>query len=69
MATMSRPIPIPISSEATNHSTDVFKKISPTPNPMSVHPPIAHEALFVELPVVILFVITFQGIKKDWQGL
>ncbi|MCJ7658096.1 MAG: hypothetical protein MUO67_02985, partial [Anaerolineales bacterium] len=39
------PDPIPIKMDATKNKTDVLRNINPTPTPIRVAPPMAHEPL------------------------
>jgi hypothetical protein len=39
--------------EATNHKTEVVRKINPVPRPIRVQPPIAQEPLSVEISFAI----------------
>jgi len=42
---IKRPDPIPIKMDARKNMTDVLRNINPTPTPIRVVPPIAHELL------------------------
>jgi len=49
----TRPIPNPISMEATNNKGEDGRKKNPTPTPIMIVPPIAHELLSSFLVVII----------------
>jgi len=42
---ITSPAPIPIKMDATKNNTDVLRNINPTPTPIRVVPPMAHELL------------------------
>jgi hypothetical protein len=42
---ITSPDPIPIKMDATKNITDVLRNINPTPTPIRVVPPMAHELL------------------------
>jgi hypothetical protein len=44
-AATTSPDPIPIKMDATKNNADVLRNINPTPTPISVVPPMAHELL------------------------
>jgi len=44
-AVITSPAPMPMKMDATNNNADVLRNINPTPTPISVVPPMAHELL------------------------
>ena len=55
MGVITKPNPIPISIEATNNIGDDWIKMSPTPTPINVVPPIAQELLSSFFVVMIFY--------------
>ena len=53
MGVITKPNPIPISIEATNNIGDDWMKMSPTPTPINVVPPITQELLSSFFAVMI----------------
>jgi hypothetical protein len=48
---------MPVIRHATNHIGEVWRKKRPTPRPMSVVPPIAHELLSFLSEVIIYYLV------------